>query len=104
MTSIKMSDHFKLPLTSSRINGDHRFLVDARNLRIGCIDCPSDAARLTAAAINAYDDNQARIAELESAIKATNSLGKIDMEAVRACYALVATDGEKINLPPLSTA
>ena len=69
MTDIKMSDHFKLPLTSSPTNGDHRFLIDDRNLRIGCIDCPSDAAKLTAIAINAYDTSQARIAELEAEVR-----------------------------------
>ncbi|MGB1299373.1 MAG: hypothetical protein ACPG8A_13905 [Psychrobium sp.] len=87
MPEIKMSDVFDLPIDCH----------DFEN-RVALM-CPFDA-QIVADAINAHDQNKERIAELEFAIKAMRNFGRIDMEAVRACYALV--DGKAVASAPVN--
>lgn len=66
MTDIKMSDAFQLPLTAKLVNGDARLLINSKGQLITSFSGTPDAALHMAKAINAYDDNQERIAELEA--------------------------------------
>lgn len=91
MSNTKMNDVFDLPLKSEACDDQCvSDLTDSRGIWVFSGDIHYTQA--AAIAINAYDDNQARIAELENAIKSMNNFGKIDMEKVRECYGLVVND------------
>ena len=69
MSEIKMSEVFDLPLTSGEA-----FCYDAQNSSVLYMDNSSQGTKkpraiATVKAINAYDANQVRIAELEAALQ-----------------------------------
>lgn len=89
MADIKISDVFELPLKSIEYQNQ---IVDKNKMELLFADFHEYEKDALITAINAYDQNQERIKELECAIRNMNNRGRIDMDAVRECYSMVVSN------------
>jgi len=90
MSDIKMSDVFELPTKAKLINGDARILLSSRNIMITSFSGIPNAAQHMATAINAYDANQERIADLDE-------LRKNSMECIKSQRDEITDQAEEIK-------
>lgn len=76
---IKMSDVFELPLKGPYLGMDRKYIKDSNGFNVASGNDEIKAMAI-AESINAYDDNQGRIAELEKFIlnQAKNCLDEIN--------------------------